>query len=121
MYIAHKDSADRIDNGYGEYIYKLANSVAGGLNKHSVVYVEIAPGMSNKKHYHPKVEETYYILSGQAWIILNDEESMVYPGQLITIPTGMTHKIINPSKDTMLCFIATCAEPWTEDCSIFVE
>lgn len=121
MHIIQKDTAEEFDSGYGEHIYRLAGPTLGNMQKHSVVYVEIDPGKSNKKHYHPQVEEIYYILSGQAQITLNDETSLLQSGQLVTIPTGTVHKIVNLSKDTKLCFIATCATPWTPDCSVFLE
>ncbi|MCC2667086.1 MAG: Cupin domain [Gammaproteobacteria bacterium] len=121
MYIADKNSAAKVDTGYGEHVYKLANEEAGNLQKHSVVYVEIEPGRANKKHFHPEVEETYYILSGQAFFELENESTTLHPGQLVTIPIGKTHKIINPSADDRLCLLATCAMPWHKDCSIFLE
>lgn len=121
MHISRKENAVLFDTGYGERIYKLAEPGFGDLQHHSVVYVEIDPGRSNRKHYHPKVEETYYILSGLAEITLHDEKSALHPGELLAIPAGTPHKITNPSKDTVLCFVATCATPWTKDCSVFLE
>lgn len=80
MYISQKDSSPKVDTGYGEYIYRLAGPDLGNLQKHSVVYVEIEPGKSNHKHYHPEVEESYYILSGEAQITLDNKTTRLQPG-----------------------------------------
>lgn len=123
MHITQKETAKLFDKGYGERIYSLAEADEnfGNLKHHSMALAEIDPGKSNKKHYHPKVEETYYILAGEALITIDDETKTLHPGQLVTIPVGATHKITNPSKDTVLSFIVSCATPWTPDCSVFLE
>lgn len=121
MHITQKESCEKIDTGHGEYIYKLTDPKQCGLTKHDVVYVEIEPGKSSRKHYHPVVEETYFILSGHAEIVIDNEKATLLPQQLVVIPTGSTHKITNLSKTDMLCFLVSCATSWHKDCSVFLE
>lgn len=120
-YIVDKKLGLYHDSGYGEHIYQLASPELGNAQKHSVALVEIDPGKSNKKHYHPEVEETYYIISGEAKILLDGTESILTPGQLVAIVPNTKHKIINISTKEKLIFLVTCAGPWTEDCSVFLE
>jgi mannose-6-phosphate isomerase-like protein (cupin superfamily) len=121
MHIAEKDDKHYFNTGYGEHIYHLASPEFGDLKHHSIVYVEVEPGKSSKKHYHPLVEETYYILSGDAEMILDDEVATLKPGQLVYVPPKAEHKITNLSLDNKLSFLAICATPWTPDCSVFTE
>ncbi len=121
MHITNKDNAEKIVSEHGETIYELATPASGDMRFHSVVYVEIEPLKSSKKHYHPSVEECYYILSGEAMIELNEQQKNLRAGDLVAIPVGVRHKITNLSDKQKLKFIATCATPWTPDCSIFLE
>ena len=59
--------------------------------------------------------------SWQAEVKLNGAIRVLHPGELIAIEPGAHHKITNASQDEMLVFIATCAGPWTKDCSVFLE
>jgi len=121
MHITDKKQSEHVDTGYGEHIYLLAGADVGNMQQHSVVLVEIEPGRSSKEHYHPDVEETYYIISGSAEIKLNGAVRALHPGELIAIEPEAHHKITNRSQDEMLVFMATCAGPWTKDCSVFLE
>lgn len=119
-YIVDKISGIYKDTGYGEHVYQLASPELGNAKKHSVALVEIDPGKSNQKHYHPEIEETYYIISGEAKIVLDGTENHLIPGQLVAIVPNTKHKIINTSSEEKLVFLVTCAGPWTENCSVFV-
>ena len=121
MHIMKKEKAEVYDTGHGEIIYKLAEPGVSDLTQHSIVLVEIAPLHASRMHYHPQVEETYYILAGNAKIMIDDETATLHPGELVAIPPGKKHKITNLSHDQILTFIATCATPWTSDCSVFLE
>lgn len=44
-----------------------------------------------KKHYHRRLTEYYYILSGEGEIELDDERRPVKPGDVIVIRPGVAH------------------------------
>ena len=43
-------------------------------------------------------DEIYYIVSGEAIIVLDDEQSDVGPGSVVFIPAGVFHYLINKSE-----------------------
>ena len=61
-------------------------------------YSIIYPNCGIPEHDHP-VEETYFIFSGNGYIIVNDETRDVMPGSLVLIPPGHKHRLFN-SGDT---------------------
>lgn len=103
----------------GEQVFELLGQAVGFGEQHSLAHVLIPPGKSSDKHYHPEVEESYYILKGQAELIIDEETLHMQPGQAIAILPNQTHQIFNHS-DEDLEFLAICAPGWTPECSVFV-
>lgn len=52
-------------------------------------------GESLGRHYHNRVEETFYFLEGNPQIIINGEEYRVSSGEAFRIEPGEKHDIIN--------------------------
>lgn len=59
--------------------------------------------LSYQKHNHR--EENWFIVQGQAVVILDDVVYQVKEGDFIHIPFGSKHRIENISSDTILIFI----------------
>lgn len=49
------------------------------------------------RHYHSEAENAYYVLSGEAQIVVGDEERIVSPGDFLFIPPGVPHSVHNNS------------------------
>lgn len=113
MHIYHKkDIHSPAVTEHGEIIYELIGRAVGETTeRHSVAYVTIPPGKSSLLHYHPEAEESYFILKGQARMILGDEEAIVGRGQIILIQPTKPHKIINIGEED-LEFLAICVPAW---------
>lgn len=120
-YVINKANVAPRDTGYGERVYELAGPLEGNIHKHCIAIVDIDPGKSSKNHFHPEVEETYFVLSGQALMNVDGVDVNLTQGDLITIPTGAHHKVTNSSNTEVLQLYVTCAEPWTPECSVFLE
>lgn len=120
-YVVNKSNIVPRDTGYGERVYELAGPENGNIYKHCIAIVEIDPGKSSKRHFHPSVEETYFVLSGQALVNVDGVDAIINSGDLVTIPTGMHHKVTNLSDSGVLQLYVTCAEPFTPECSVFLE
>jgi len=120
-FVINKANVTPRDTGYGERVYELAGPADGNIHKHCIAIVDIDPGKSSKSHYHPSVEETYFVLSGQGLINIDGCESVLSQGDLVAIPTGVHHKVTNTSETDVLQLYVTCAEPWTPECSVFLE
>lgn len=100
----------------GEVIYELVGSSPhmGGTTKHSLAHVVVPPGKLSPRHYHKVSEETYYILSGQARLVIDETEFTLSPGQSCLIMPGEVHQVFNDAPDD-LAFLVVCAPPWTAD------
>ncbi len=120
-YVVNKSNVTARDTGCGERVYELAGPEDGNIHKHCIAIVDIDPGKSSRNHFHPEVEETYFVLSGQALVNVDGVDVIIKLGDLITIPTGVHHKVSNPSDSEILQLYVTCAEPWTPECSVFLE
>jgi mannose-6-phosphate isomerase-like protein (cupin superfamily) len=70
-----------------------------------VEYVVIEPGASVGEHVHLRTEEIYYIVSGRAVVTIDDVETEVRPGDLITTPIGSAHSIRNHGTENMHFFV----------------
>jgi mannose-6-phosphate isomerase-like protein (cupin superfamily) len=78
------------------------------IHKQSLAEARLAPGQATTPHYHPVVEEIYYILEGTGRMQLGNEVAEVGPGDAIAIPPGMIHTIENTGDQT-LKFLCCCA------------
>jgi mannose-6-phosphate isomerase-like protein (cupin superfamily) len=119
MFIQSHLTTPEFTSPTGELGHELGGLTTGGLTQHSLAYITVPPGVQSPKHYHPAVEESYYILSGQARMVVDGESQQVGPGQMIAIGLNQVHQIFNES-DSPLVMLVTCAPPWTPDCSVFV-
>jgi mannose-6-phosphate isomerase-like protein (cupin superfamily) len=99
----------KIETEHGEIIFELAGRTVGRRTaNHSVAYAVIPPGKSSLPHFHPRAEESYYILSGKASVEIGSEVTIVLPGQLVLIPSSLPHN----KGETDLTFLVACAPAW---------
>jgi mannose-6-phosphate isomerase-like protein (cupin superfamily) len=115
MYINEKEKVlNPLQNPTGESVYELIGSSvsSGHASAHSVALIEIPPGFSSEQHYHKVGEETYYILSGSAKMVVDGLEYMLAKGQACLIQPYEHHQISNNGNEN-LEFIAVCAPGWT--------
>ena len=117
MYINEKSTVlNPLLNQKGESVYELiGHSVnSGQAGAHSLAVIVIPPGCSSQQHFHKLGEETYYILSGTAKMVINGQQFKLTPGQACLIQPYEHHQITNNGKEN-LEFIAICAPAWTPD------
>lgn len=105
----------------GEIIYEMIGSAnqTGGTKNHSVAHVTLPAGKFSNAHYHKISEETYYILSGKANMIIDNQSFSLEPGQACLIMPNEVHQIFNNSKDS-LEFLAISAPAFHDADSYFV-
>jgi mannose-6-phosphate isomerase-like protein (cupin superfamily) len=121
MYILSKEKVLPFVSQHGEIIYELIGRAVGEVTeRHSLAYVTIPSGKSSLLHYHPHAEESYYILKGKGRILLEDEDTIVLPGQAILIPSPKSHKIINIGESDLV-FLAFCVPAWEPNNTEFLE
>ncbi len=56
--------------------------------------VEIDPGRKNEFHSHPNCEELLYVVSGRCIHIVGEEKHEMGPGDLVSIPRGVSHQAV---------------------------
>lgn len=123
MLITRKDKVEKpFENPTGERVYEMIGRPEnlGGAIKHSFGHVVIPPNCSSLLHYHPKAEETYYILNGKAKMLINDKEYIVHSGDAIFIRPPERHQIFTEG-DEDLEFIVICAPAWEPTNSIYLD
>jgi mannose-6-phosphate isomerase-like protein (cupin superfamily) len=84
-----------------------------------MIEVILPPGKGSLLHYHPEVEEVYYLLWGEAEMEVDGQVEMVGPGDVVVIPPGSTHHIRSLS-DKEVILLATCAPAWMPGCEVRV-
>ena len=68
----------------------LANGVAPAVTQVAVSTIE--PWDNIETHQHPTMWEFFFVLSGNATYMLDDEEFYVQSGDLFVVPPGRPHK-----------------------------
>jgi oxalate decarboxylase/phosphoglucose isomerase-like protein (cupin superfamily) len=58
---------------------------------------------STRGHSHAGQEEVYFFVSGSGTMIVGEESFAVTAGDIVLIPDGLFHRVVNPS-DTDLIF-----------------
>lgn len=116
--INNKNNVPLFEKNPGEKIYELTGMARGTTTKHSVALIEFSKGAASVPHFHPVIEESYYVVSGEGTIIVGEEKAVIKQGDLVVIPQNVVHQVINNS-DQELKLIVTAAEAWTPDCMVF--
>jgi mannose-6-phosphate isomerase-like protein (cupin superfamily) len=100
----------------GEVVYELIGKgeEGGGISSHSIAQILIPPGKSSALHYHQESEESYYILKGEGWMKIDQEEFVLKSGQTCLIEMGEIHQISNRA-DEDLEFLAVCSPAWVPE------
>jgi quercetin dioxygenase-like cupin family protein len=62
-------------------------------------------GKSNVEHIHPNCEEAVYVLEGSVEHTLGDQRTTLHVGDLIVVPRGVPHRLLNESESAARCYI----------------
>lgn len=63
------------------------------------------PGKSNVEHVHPDCEEIVYVLAGELEHTLADQRTLLRAGDLIVVPRGVPHRLINTGDAPVRAFV----------------
>lgn len=64
-------------------------------------HATLPPGTFVPPHIHPDQDEFLYILEGRFDLLLDGQETMAEPGDLVKLPRGIPHGIFNKSDATI--------------------
>ncbi|MEM0372457.1 MAG: cupin domain-containing protein [archaeon] len=59
------------------------------------------PGKQTRGHSHENIEEIYFFLKGRGKMLVGEEETSVSEGEMVMIPCGAFHRVINDSGEDM--------------------
>lgn len=76
-------------------------------DKYAFKRLELLEGKSISKQYHLKKHETWHIVEGTGWALLNDQIIEVTPGDTFVINPGEVHQIIALSKKLVIMEAST--------------
>jgi adenosylhomocysteinase len=107
---------DPIYTPHGEVVYELIGRAEnhGAAQAHSLAHIHIPAGKASRPHRHQVSEESYYIISGQARIVIDRSEFSLSSGEACLISPGQVHQIFNAGPDD-LEFLAVCVPPWVPE------
>ena len=83
------------------------------------VRAQLPPGEAHRFHFHPKMEEILYVLSGSAEQWVETEKRLMKPGDSLYLPAGIIHGTYNAGGE-LLDFLAVLS-PAKSDSPITVE
>ena len=78
----------------------------------------LAPGQETVLDVHQGSEEIYYVVSGEARLLLEGETFRVAKGMTVYIPAGASHQSINTGEEDLCYFCAFSpppAGPWRHE------
>jgi quercetin dioxygenase-like cupin family protein len=100
MILVHERDAEseRIGPPHQRVLRHLAAPWNVGTKNVWVGTSSIDPGNTSNEHSHAEQEEIFYCVSGSGRIRVDGEEARVDVGDLIYVPPGGTHQLINDGK-----------------------
>ena len=104
----------------GSEIRELLAHRNSSIRNQSLAEARLPEGTGTIPHFHPQTEEIYYILEGEAEMIIADEQQCVGVGDAIAIPPGIVHQIVNRGVGT-LKFICCCAPAYEDADTVMLE
>ena len=60
-------------------------------SQHPAAWAHVVDIDGAKPHFHKKGVEIYYVLEGEGYIVLNEQEHPIFKGSLVHIPPGIVH------------------------------
>lgn len=119
QYVRLKQNCFEIKTGNSECIYELFGIYGNGpAQSHSMAVVDIAEKGYSQEHYHPKVEESYVVIQGNAKLDVDGKSTELNVGDAALIPVGKKHQIWNIGCE-VLSFLAVVTPPWNDKCGIY--
>jgi len=105
---------------HNETIYELIDNKNSSQNACGIANIDIPANTTIRNHYHPNIEEFYYMLAGKLYVQLGEKEIILQKGDTLHIPTNVAHKVTNKD-DTVAQMLAITTPPWAPEESIDLD
>lgn len=73
--------------------------------EHTVGIATFDAGKGNVEHIHPNCEEVVFVLDGEVEHTLGDERVLLRAGDLIVVPRGVPHRLLNRSAAPVRAYV----------------
>ncbi|MEW6367306.1 MAG: cupin domain-containing protein [Acidobacteriota bacterium] len=74
----------------------------------SVIQERVPPGRREVKHYHSMSRQFFYILDGEAAMVIGDEQVRLKKGEGVEVPPGLPHQFRNESGADTIFIVISC-------------
>ena len=74
----------------------------------SVIQERVPPGDRERRHFHSKARQFFYVLQGQAVLELGGSRFDLDVGQGLEIPPGVPHQFMNESQSVVTFLVVSC-------------
>jgi mannose-6-phosphate isomerase-like protein (cupin superfamily) len=71
----------------------------------------LRPGQSQKVHSHAANDKLYYIVRGEATVIVGSESRALRAGEIVLAPAGEPHGVTNESGADAVCLVFMAPHP----------
>src|SRR3989338_634389 len=88
---------------------------------HKVKQIVVWPGHRLSYQYHAKRTEHWVIIQGEGFVILNDKEQVVVPGDTIKVDFETKHRIGNRGKEDLIFIEVQRGTYFGEDDIVLLE
>lgn len=105
----------------GALIFELLRPETSEIKNMSIASGYLQPKQKALLHYHKKLEEVYYIISGRGKVRVGDSVENISEGVAVHIPIGVVHALENTSVKNPLKILAISSPPYRDDDMFFVD
>jgi mannose-6-phosphate isomerase-like protein (cupin superfamily) len=90
------------------------------ITNQTLAEARLGPGSSTTPHYHIRSEEIYYIVEGEAEMLVGGERNRVRPNDAIGIPPRQLHQITDTGSG-VLRFLCCCSPGYDDGDTILIK
>lgn len=99
----------------GRYYRRLAP--AAGIEDFGASHVVLAPGAwSSQRHWHDDEDELVIMLAGEAVLVDDAGEHLMYPGDIAAFPRGDGNGHVLQNRSDTACIFVAIGRPAQSDC-----
>jgi len=96
------DGAEATDFGTLQWVVREGDPAGAET---TIGLATFSAGKSNVQHIHPNCEEVVYVLDGQVEHTLGAQSTVLQAGDLIVVPRGVPHRLLNRGLDDVRAYI----------------
>ena len=87
----------------------------GASQHHTVAIVKLPPGTKSDEHYHKEREESYYIIEGNGFAVIDGKRIPISEGALVHTKPNERHQFLSDNDNQMTYLIITAPRWVPED------